>query len=219
LRLEFRGSSRVLNTGCQSPTPRCDTNAFLPSPSPCLPRILTSLRLIEFTRQTMPSKSVPFFLQSLPSPLPPIPATKAVAESVANITDRAHRRIAQTFNKTASLRTFLLSYEKTVLYQGAIYVSEGDYVQGYLYLYMFAEYSPQNSYIFIPSYSVLAFILFVDHDVNKRFTITWIKQHPDWKQPQHQAQIKHVQEVPPSRPNHSNSGSYVPPSSSAYSKN
>jgi hypothetical protein len=98
----------------------------------------------------MPSTSVPFFLQSLPSPLPPVPATKTVAESVANITDRAHRRIAQTFNKTASLRTFLLSYEKTVLYQGVIYVSEGDYVQGYLYLYMFAEYSPKTASSSIP---------------------------------------------------------------------
>jgi len=46
------------------------------------------------------------------------------------------------FSKTVSLSTLLRSYEKTVLYQGAIYVSEGDYVQGYLYLYMFAEYEP-----------------------------------------------------------------------------
>jgi hypothetical protein len=158
---------------------------------------------------------VPFFLQSLPSPLPPVPATKGVAESVANITDRAHRRIGQTFNKTASLRTFLLSYEKTVLYQGAIYVSEGDYVQGYLYLYMFAEYSPRHCFlcIFVP-----AFILFVGNGINKRFTITWIKQHPDWNQPQYQAQIKHVQNVSPST-THSNGRSYAPPSSSAYSRN
>jgi len=89
---------------------------------------------------TSTSTFVPFFLQSLPSPLAPIPTSKTVSESVGDITNRAHHRIAINFSKRVSLSTLLRSYEKTVLYQGAIYVSEGDYVQGYLYLYMFAEY-------------------------------------------------------------------------------
>jgi hypothetical protein len=65
-----------------------------------------------------------------------------IRESVADIVSRAHHKIAANYNKNTSLQALLRSYEKTVLYQGAVYVSEGDYVQGYLYLYMFAEYLP-----------------------------------------------------------------------------
>jgi hypothetical protein len=82
--------------------------------------------------------SVPFFLRDIPHPLPP--AISPVRESVAEIVARAHRKIALNFSKSISLGSLLRSYEKTVLHQGAVYVVEGDYVQGYLYLYMFAEY-------------------------------------------------------------------------------
>lgn len=85
----------------------------------------------------MTSSSIPFYLQDIPSPLPPPSAT--IRDSVADIVTAAHRKIAANWNKTISLGALLRSYEKTVLYQGAVYVSEGDYVQGYLYLYMFAE--------------------------------------------------------------------------------
>ena len=87
----------------------------------------------------MTSASVPFILSGLPSPLPP--STYPIRESVADIVETAHRRIASTWNKNISLGALLRSYESTVLHQGAVYVSEGDYVQGYLYLYMFAEYN------------------------------------------------------------------------------
>jgi hypothetical protein len=84
------------------------------------------------------SSFIPFYLRNIPDPLPP-PST-AIRESVADIVTRAHRKIALNWSKSISLSALLRSYEKTVLYQGAVYVSEGDYVQGYLYLYMFAEY-------------------------------------------------------------------------------
>jgi hypothetical protein len=86
----------------------------------------------------MKSSSVPFYLRNIPQPLPP-PASP-IKESVADIVARARRKIAQNWDKSTSLSLFLRSYERTVLYQGAVYVSEGDYVQGYLYLYMFAEF-------------------------------------------------------------------------------
>src|SRR5262249_7321653 len=92
-----------------------------------------------FHRLTMTSSSKPFYLRNIPHPLPP--PTSPIKESVADIVSRAHRKIAQNWHKTISLAALLRSYEKTVLYQGAVYVSEGDYVQGYLYLYMFAEYN------------------------------------------------------------------------------
>jgi hypothetical protein len=85
------------------------------------------------------SGSTPFYLQSISRPFPP--SSSSIKESVADIVSRAHRKIALNYNKNTSLAALLRSYEKTVLYQGAIYVSEGDYVQGYLYLYMFAEYT------------------------------------------------------------------------------
>ena len=81
---------------------------------------------------------VPFYLQNIPRPL--APSSVPLKESIADIVSRAHRKIALNYNKNTSLSALLRSYEKTVLYQGAIYVSEGDYTQGYLYLYMFAEY-------------------------------------------------------------------------------
>src|SRR5271155_3180897 len=86
----------------------------------------------------MTSSSVPFYLNDIQPPLPP--PTTPIEQSVADIVTIAHRKIASNWNKNMSLGALLRSYEKTVLYQGAIYVSEGDYVQGYLYLYMFAEY-------------------------------------------------------------------------------
>jgi len=84
------------------------------------------------------SSSIPFYLRDIPRPLPP-PSTP-IRESIADIVARAHRKIALNWNKNISLGALLRSYERTVLYQGAVYVNEGDYVQGYLYLYMFAEY-------------------------------------------------------------------------------
>jgi hypothetical protein len=81
---------------------------------------------------------MPLFLRGIPSPLPP-PRT-SIRQSIADVADEAHARIAANWTKTLSLGALLRSYEKTVLYQGAVYVSEGDYVQGYLYLFMFAEY-------------------------------------------------------------------------------
>jgi len=88
----------------------------------------------------MTSSSIPFYLRDIPRPLPPPPSSSPVRESVADIVTRAHRRIALNWSKNISLASLLRSYERTVLYQGAVYVNEGDYVQGYLYLYMFAEY-------------------------------------------------------------------------------
>lgn len=82
------------------------------------------------------TSSIPIYLQ-FPHPLPP--PTSPVKSSVSDIVARAHRKIALNWNKNISLGSLLRSYEKTVLYQGAVYVNEGDYVQGYLYLYMFAE--------------------------------------------------------------------------------
>jgi len=90
----------------------------------------------------MAPSSIPSYLKQIPSPLPP-PST-SIRESVADIVARGSRKIAINWNKSISLGALLRSYEKTVLYQGAVYVSEGDYVQGYLYLYMFAEYSPES---------------------------------------------------------------------------
>jgi hypothetical protein len=87
------------------------------------------------------STSIPIYLRDIPHPLPA--PTSPVRESVADIVTRASRKIALNWSKTANLSVVLRSYEKTVLYQGAVYVSEGDYVQGYLYLYMFAEYRPR----------------------------------------------------------------------------
>jgi len=87
----------------------------------------------------MSPSSIPSYLKQIPSPLPP-PSTP-IRESVADIVTRASRKIAVNWSKSISLGALLRSYEKTVLYQGAVYVSEGDYVQGYLYLYMFAEYT------------------------------------------------------------------------------
>ena len=88
------------------------------------------------------ASSIPIYLRDLPRPLPPASSSSPIRESVAAIVSRAHRKIALNWSKTANLAVLLRSYERTVLYQGAIYVSEGDYVQGYLYLYMFAEYFP-----------------------------------------------------------------------------
>jgi hypothetical protein len=87
------------------------------------------------------ASSIPIYLRDLPRPLPPA-SSSPIRESVAAIVSRAHRKIALNWSKTANLAVLLRSYERTVLYQGAVYVSEGDYVQGYLYLYMFAEYVP-----------------------------------------------------------------------------
>jgi len=86
----------------------------------------------------MSTLSVPSYFRTIPNPLPP--PSSPIRESVADIVSRAHRKIAVNWSKTISLGALLRSYEKTVLYQGVVYVSEGDYVQGYLYLYMFAEY-------------------------------------------------------------------------------
>ena len=80
---------------------------------------------------------IPFYLRNVPEPLPA--PTHPIRENVADIAARAHRKITLNWNKEISLSSLLRSYEKTVLYQGAVYVSEGDYVQGYLYLFMFAE--------------------------------------------------------------------------------
>ena len=124
----------------------------------------------------MTSASVPFILSGLPSPLPP--STYPIRESVADIVETAHRRIASTWNKNISLGALLRSYESTVLHQGAVYVSEGDYMQGYLYLYMFAEY---NKLCHIVS--------------DCRFAISWIKEHPDRTKTQYKASIRRVQEV------------------------
>jgi hypothetical protein len=124
---------------------------------------------------SMKSSSVPFYLRNIPQPLPP--PTSPIKESVADIVARARRKVAQNWDKSTSLSLFLRSYERTVLYQGAVYVSEGDYEQGYLYLYMFAEFVT----------SCLSLTV--------RFAITWIKQHPDWKKPQYRAPIQHITEV------------------------
>lgn len=91
------------------------------------------------------SSPIPFYLRNIPDPLPP--PSSPIRESVADIVARAHRKIALNWNKTISLGALLRSYEKTVLYQGAVYVSEGDYVQGYLYLYMFAEYLTKQTHL------------------------------------------------------------------------
>ena len=91
------------------------------------------------------ASSIPFYLRNIPNPLPP--PSNVIRESVADIVARAHRKIALNWSKSISLSALLRSYEKTVLYQGAVYVSEGDYVQGYLYLYMFAEYIPRHSVV------------------------------------------------------------------------
>jgi hypothetical protein len=99
----------------------------------------------------MSSSSIPIYLRDIPRPLPRPSAP--IRESVANIVSRAHRKIALNWSKTANLSVLLRSYEKTVLYQGAVYVSEGDYVQGYLYLYMFAEYLPPMHRCTTPAYS------------------------------------------------------------------
>jgi hypothetical protein len=121
------------------------------------------------------TSSIPFFLWDLPRPLPP--PSSPVREAVADIVARARRKIAINWNKNISLGSLLRSYERTVLYQGAVYVNEGDYVQGYLYLYMFAEY-------FVPFTRLIS-----------RFSISWIKQHPDHNKLQYRAQIQHVQDV------------------------
>ena len=81
--------------------------------------------------------SIPLYLRNLLHPLPS--PTQPVHENVAQIAERAHKKISLNWNTAWSLAVLLRSYEKTVLYQGAVYVSEGDYVQGYLYLLMFAE--------------------------------------------------------------------------------
>jgi hypothetical protein len=123
----------------------------------------------------MKSSSVPFYLRNIPQPLPA--PTSPIKESVAEIVARARRKIAQNWDKSMSLGILLRSYERTVLYQGAVYVSEGDYVQGYLYLYMFAEFVT----------SIVS--------ANARFAITWIKQHPDRGKLPYKAQIQHITEV------------------------